>query len=59
MKSLRLRVAPTVGAIVLVGLALGLTSWLAHAGADVWWLLPLSVAALLAASLWRETRGQR
>jgi hypothetical protein len=39
--------------------ALGLTSWLAHAGADVWWLLPLAVAALLAASLRRETRGQR
>jgi hypothetical protein len=37
--------------------ALGLTYVLAHNGVNVWWLLPLAVALLLAASLWRESRS--
>jgi hypothetical protein len=30
--------------------------FLVDRGVDAWWLLPLAVAALLAASLWREVR---
>ena len=41
-----------------VALALGLTAILVGADRDVWWLLPLAVAAVLAVSLWRETRRQ-
>jgi hypothetical protein len=40
-----------------VAVALGLTYVLAHNGVNVWWLLPLAVALLLAASLWRESRS--
>jgi hypothetical protein len=40
-----------------VAVALGLTSLLTHDGVNVWWLLPLAVALLLAASLWRATRS--
>jgi hypothetical protein len=39
-----------------VALALGLTAILVGADRDVWWLLPLAVAAVLAVSLWREAR---
>jgi len=42
-----------------VVIALALTATLVHAGADVWWLLPPAIATLLAASLWRATRGPR
>jgi hypothetical protein len=38
-------------------LALGLTRLLTAVGANVWWLLPLAVAALLAVSLWRADRS--
>ncbi len=41
-----------------VALALGLTAILVGADRDVWWLLPLAVAAVLAVSLWREARRQ-
>jgi hypothetical protein len=37
-------------------LAVGLTSLLSHGGVNAWWLLPVAVALLLAASLWRATR---
>jgi hypothetical protein len=37
--------------------ALGLTSLLTHDGVNAWWLLPLAVAVLLAASLWRAKRS--
>ena len=40
-----------------VAVALGLTSLLTHDGVNAWWLLPLAVAVLLAASLWRVTRS--
>jgi hypothetical protein len=39
-----------------LALALGLTSLLTHSGANAWWLLPVAIALLLAASLWRATR---
>ena len=39
---------------VVVGLA-G-TYLLSHAGVAAWWLLPVAVAVLLPASLWRATR---
>ena len=39
-----------------VAVALGLTALLTHDGVNAWWLLPLAVAVLLAASLWRATR---
>jgi len=42
-----------------VAAALALTWVLTQRGADVWWLLPLAVALVLAASLWRATRGRR
>jgi hypothetical protein len=38
-----------------IAIVLGLVAFLAHAGADVWWLLPPAVALVLAASLWRAT----
>jgi hypothetical protein len=44
-----------VGVVV----ALGLTFWLAHAGVNVWWLLPLAAIALLAASVTREAVRHR
>ena len=37
--------------------ALGLTYALTHHGVDVWWLLPVAVALLLAGSVRRESRG--
>ena len=37
--------------------ALGLTALLAARGVPTWWLLPLLVAAVLAASVWRVARG--
>ncbi len=36
--------------------AVGITWALSHNGVNAWWLLPLAVALLLAASLWRATR---
>ena len=36
--------------------AVGITWALSHNGVNAWWLLPLAVAVLLAASLWRATR---
>jgi hypothetical protein len=39
-----------------VGIAIGLTAFLTHRDADVWWLLPVAVALVLAGSLWRTTR---
>jgi hypothetical protein len=41
-----------------VALGLGLTAILAGDDRDVWWLLPLAIAAVLAGSLWREARRQ-
>jgi hypothetical protein len=44
---------------VAVGIAagLGLTYVLAHTGLNAWWLLPLAVAIVLAASLWSAARA--
>jgi hypothetical protein len=39
-----------------VAAALALTRLLTDRGEDAWWLLPVAVAVLLAASLWRVTR---
>jgi hypothetical protein len=39
-----------------VAVALAVTALLAHAGVSSWWLMPLAVALLLAASLYRATR---
>jgi hypothetical protein len=38
-----------------VALALGVTALLAHEGLNAWWLLPVAVAVVLAASLRRAT----
>jgi hypothetical protein len=38
-----------------VGVALGVTALLAHTGFNAWWLLPVAVAVVLAASLRRAT----
>ncbi len=38
--------------------ALAVTFALAHAGAAVWWIMPLAVAILISASLWRVARKQ-
>jgi len=40
-----------------VGIALGVTAVLAHNDVNVWWLLPVAVVAILAASLWRATKS--
>ncbi len=37
--------------------ALGLTALLADRGVPTWWLLPLLVAAVLTASVWRVARA--
>ena len=47
----------TVAAGVVIAFAL--SALLARGGVDAWWLMPLAVAALLAFSLWRVTRGSR
>jgi hypothetical protein len=39
-----------------LAVALGVTSLLTHEGVNAWWLLPVAIVLLLAASLWRETR---
>jgi len=39
-----------------VAVSIGVVALLAHDGVDVWWLLPIAVAALLADSLRRSTR---
>ena len=36
--------------------ALGLTWVLEHNGVSAWWLLPVAVGAILAGSVWRESR---
>ncbi|MGI8690970.1 MAG: hypothetical protein ACR2M3_20510 [Thermomicrobiales bacterium] len=41
----------TVAAVVVVALAL--TALLAHHAIVAWWLMPLAVALVLTASLWR------
>jgi hypothetical protein len=38
--------------------ALAATDRLVRAGLNAWWLMPISVVALLALSLWRLTRPQ-
>ena len=40
-----------------VVLAIGLTAALVAGGLDAWWLMPVSVAAILTLSLRREARG--
>jgi hypothetical protein len=40
-----------------VAAALGLTRLLTAEGANAWWLLPVVVALLLAASVWRAARA--
>ncbi len=42
-----------------VVLALALTALLVRRGVAAWWLLPVAVLLLLAASLWRATRSPR
>jgi hypothetical protein len=42
-----------------VGVALGLTALVAAAGAAAWWVMPLTVAITLSASLWRVARRGR
>jgi len=44
---------------VAAGIAVGLLlTWVAEqAGVDVWWFLPIEVAVVLGASLWRATRS--
>lgn len=42
-----------------VVLALAGTAAIATTSVPAWWLVPISVAALLAASLWRATRNPR
>ncbi|MBV9023216.1 MAG: hypothetical protein JO362_05335 [Streptomycetaceae bacterium] len=46
---------------VAVGVAvtLAVTAGLAHSGVNAWWLLPVAVAALLGASLWRVVAASR
>jgi hypothetical protein len=46
---------------VAAGLAagLGLTWLLAHRGLSAWWLLPVTVAVVLAESVWRESQALR
>jgi hypothetical protein len=46
---------------VAAGIAagLGVTYLLAHGGSNAWWLLPLIVALVLAASLWSAARTAR
>ena len=39
-----------------VAVVIGATALLVNAGANAYWLLPLVVLGLLAASLWRATR---
>jgi hypothetical protein len=46
----------TVAAVVV--LALGLTALLAHNDIVAWWLMPIAVALVLSASLWRVARGK-
>jgi hypothetical protein len=43
---------------VAAGLAagLGLTWLLEHRGVSAWWLLPVTIAVVLAESVWRESR---
>jgi hypothetical protein len=39
-----------------LAVALALMALFTHNGVNAWWLLPLAVALLLAASCWRATR---
>jgi hypothetical protein len=47
--------------VVAAGIVVGLagTYLLSRAGITAWWLLPVAVAVLLPASLWRAARGSR
>jgi hypothetical protein len=42
-----------------IAVALGVTALLTHRGIDVWWLLPVAVAVVLAGSLLRATQSAR
>ncbi|TML89334.1 MAG: hypothetical protein E6G08_05645 [Actinobacteria bacterium] len=39
-----------------IAIAIGIAAALVAAGVPAWWFLPLAVAAVLYASLWRETQ---
>jgi hypothetical protein len=39
-----------------VALALGLTAVVAGVGVAAWWVMPLAVAVMLSASVWRAAR---
>jgi hypothetical protein len=41
-----------------VAVALGITALVARAGVAAWWVLPVAVVALLAASVWHAARSQ-
>jgi hypothetical protein len=41
-----------------VVISLAATGLLARSGVDAWWLMPLAVCLLLAASLWRVVRAK-
>jgi hypothetical protein len=41
-----------------VAVALALSALLAHAGVAAWWLLPVSIVALLAFSVFRAARDE-
>jgi hypothetical protein len=47
----------TIAAGVVIALAL--TGVLVQRELEAWWLMPIAVVALLAASLWRETQPKR
>jgi hypothetical protein len=40
-----------------IAVALGLTKLLTSQGTNAWWLMPVAVVLLLAASLWRKARA--
>jgi hypothetical protein len=42
---------------VAAGIAIAIAAALVAAGVPAWWFLPLAVAAVLYASLWREVRS--
>ena len=47
--------------VIAVGVVVALigTNWLARAGINAWWLMPIAVPLLLSLSLWRLTRPRR
>jgi hypothetical protein len=42
-----------------VVIALGVTALVSGTSLSAWWILPLAVAGLLGASIWRATAGRR